>query len=81
MIRPDPGIMEQPPRRADEPLIQKPMLVRAWLFLGAIVALLSMGGFLYVLTDAGWHLGAPQRAPDTRFTTPTGRPRRCTGSE
>jgi magnesium-transporting ATPase (P-type) len=54
-----PGIMEQPPRHADEPLIQKPMLARAWLFLGAIVATLSMGGFFYVLTDAGWHLGAP----------------------
>jgi magnesium-transporting ATPase (P-type) len=35
------------------------MLVRAWLFLGLIVAALSMGGFFYVLTGAGWHWGDP----------------------
>jgi calcium-translocating P-type ATPase len=54
-----PGIMEQPPRKADEPLIQKPMLVRAWLFLGVIVSALAFAGFIYVLTDAGWHPGDP----------------------
>ncbi|MGP0038054.1 MAG: cation transporting ATPase C-terminal domain-containing protein, partial [Solirubrobacteraceae bacterium] len=53
------GIMQQPPRKADEPLIQKPMLVRAWLFLGVIVTALAFAGFFYVLLDAGWHLGAP----------------------
>jgi calcium-translocating P-type ATPase len=56
---PEPGIMEQPPRPRDQPLIEKPMLVRAWLFLGVIVAALSMGGFFYVLKDAGWHPGDP----------------------
>ena len=35
------------------------MLVRAWLFLGLIVAALSMAGFFYVLTRAGWHPGDP----------------------
>jgi hypothetical protein len=29
------------------------MLLRAWMFLGLIVATLSMGGFFYVLTGAG----------------------------
>ena len=38
----EPGIMEQPPRAADEPLIKRPMLLRAWLFLGVIVALLQL---------------------------------------
>ncbi|HSO97463.1 MAG TPA: cation transporting ATPase C-terminal domain-containing protein, partial [Solirubrobacteraceae bacterium] len=54
-----PGIMDDPPRKADEPLIRKPMLVRAWLFLGVIVTALAFAGFFYVLSDAGWHLGAP----------------------
>jgi magnesium-transporting ATPase (P-type) len=58
----EPGIMEQPPRSADEPLIRPPMLARAWLFLGLIVAALSFGGFFYVLADAGWHWGAPTGA-------------------
>ncbi len=56
---PAPGVMEQPPRKAGDPLIQKPMLVRAWLFLGVIVSVLAFAGFLYVLTDAGWHPGDP----------------------
>jgi calcium-translocating P-type ATPase len=56
---PEPGIMQQPPRPAGEPLIRRPMLVRAWLFLGVIVAALELGGFFFVLTDAGWHPGAP----------------------
>jgi calcium-translocating P-type ATPase len=56
---PAPGIMEQRPRKADEPLIQKPMLVRAWLFLGVIVSALAFAGFFYVLADAGWHPGDP----------------------
>jgi magnesium-transporting ATPase (P-type) len=55
----EPGVMSQPPRAADEPLIQRPMLVRAWLFLGVIVAALQLAGFFYVLTDAGWHPGIP----------------------
>jgi calcium-translocating P-type ATPase len=54
-----PGIMRQRPRDPDEPLIQKPMLVRAWLFLGAIVTALAFAGFFYVLLDAGWHPGDP----------------------
>ena len=54
----EPGIMRQPPRPRNEGVIQPPMLVRAWLFLGMIVAALSLGGFFYVLERAGWHPGA-----------------------
>jgi magnesium-transporting ATPase (P-type) len=35
------------------------MLMRAWLFLGLLVAGLQMGGFFFVLLSAGWHPGAP----------------------
>jgi magnesium-transporting ATPase (P-type) len=35
------------------------MLVRAWLFLGVMVAGLSLGGYFYVLLSAGWHPGDP----------------------
>ncbi|WP_242660781.1 cation-translocating P-type ATPase, partial [Mycobacterium alsense] len=55
----EPGIMARPPRRRGASVIQAPMLARAWLFLGAIVAALSMAGFFYVLLRAGWHPGAP----------------------
>ena len=55
----EPGIMERPPRPRSEGIIRPAMLVRAWLFLGLIVAGLQMGGFFYVLTKAGWVPGAP----------------------
>ncbi|MCV7242160.1 cation-transporting P-type ATPase [Mycobacterium mantenii] len=55
----EPGIMVRPPRPRGEGVIRGPMLARAWLFLGAIVAALQMAGFFYVLLKAGWHPGAP----------------------
>jgi calcium-translocating P-type ATPase len=55
----EPGIMTRPPRPADEGVIKGPMLVRAWLFLGLLIAALELAGFFYVLKQAGWHPGAP----------------------
>ena len=57
--RPEPGLMQQPPRKRSESVIQPPMLLRAWLFLGPICAALAMAGFFYVMLDAGWHPGDP----------------------
>jgi magnesium-transporting ATPase (P-type) len=53
------GVMELPPRPRSEGVIRKQMLVRAWLFLGGISALLVLGGFFFVLVSAGWSLGDP----------------------
>ncbi|HWT49055.1 MAG TPA: cation-transporting P-type ATPase, partial [Mycobacterium sp.] len=58
----EPGIMARPPRPRNEGVIRAPMLARAWLFLGAIVATLQMAGFFYVLHGAGWHPGLPVNA-------------------
>ncbi len=55
----EPGSMSRPPRPRSEGVIRGPMLIRAWLFLGAMVAALSLAGFFYVLIRAGWHSGAP----------------------
>ncbi len=55
----EPGIMQRPPRPPSEGVIRKPMLLRAWLFLGVLVAGLSLGGFFYVLGEAGWQAGDP----------------------
>ena len=51
------GIMERPPRRNDEHIIDRQLLVRAWACLGLVSAALVMAGFLYVLLRAGWHPG------------------------
>jgi magnesium-transporting ATPase (P-type) len=58
----EPGIMNRPPRRRTEGVIRAPMLIRAWLFLGLMVAGLSIGGFFYVLVSSGWHPGDPTGA-------------------
>jgi calcium-translocating P-type ATPase len=55
----EPGSMDHPPRPHSEGIIQRPMLVRAWLFLGVMVAGLSLAGYFYVMTQAGWHPGDP----------------------
>jgi calcium-translocating P-type ATPase len=51
------GLMDQPPRPRGEGVIRRQMLVRAWLFLGGISAVLVLGGFFYVLLRAGWSPG------------------------
>jgi calcium-translocating P-type ATPase len=55
----EPGLMDRSPRPPKEGIIRGSMLLRAWAFLGAISAVLVMGGFLLVLHGAGWHPGAP----------------------
>ena len=55
----EPGLMGRAPRPRRESVIQRGMLLRAWLFLGPICAALALGGFFYVLLDAGWHPGDP----------------------
>ncbi len=50
----EPGIMERPPRTRDRGLLDRPMLTRAWVWLGLLEAVLVCGGFLYVLLHAGW---------------------------
>ncbi len=55
--RAEPGIMDAPPRSRSEHVVDRDMLLRAWLFLGVISAALVMFGFFFVLTSAGWHPG------------------------
>jgi magnesium-transporting ATPase (P-type) len=55
----EPGLMQRRPRPRSEGVIRPPMLLRAWLFLGLICAVLEMAGFFFVLLRAGWHPGDP----------------------
>jgi magnesium-transporting ATPase (P-type) len=50
---------EHAPVITGEGVIRRPMLVRAWLFLGLIAAALQMGAFFFVLISGGWHPGDP----------------------
>jgi calcium-translocating P-type ATPase len=53
----EPGLMDRPPRPRAESVVSGRLLVRAWLFLGSISAVLVMGGFFFVLWRAGWGPG------------------------
>ncbi|QBE69319.1 Mg(2+) transport ATPase P-type [Synechococcus sp. WH 8101] len=50
--RPDAGIMQQPPRARQAPLLDRGMLIRAYGFLGALEAFFAMAAYLMV-----WQLG------------------------
>ena len=55
----EPGLMDRPPRPRSEGVIQKALLIRAWVFLGLIEAALVLAGFFFVLLRAGWAWGDP----------------------
>ncbi|HYP04285.1 MAG TPA: cation-transporting P-type ATPase, partial [Cyanobium sp.] len=62
---PEAGVMHQPPRPRDLPLLNRPLMVRAYLVLGLVEALLAMTGYLLVWHHHGIDLAALQRlAPD-----------------
>ncbi|MEA2223002.1 MAG: hypothetical protein QOH83_1378 [Solirubrobacteraceae bacterium] len=53
----EPGLMDQPPRPRTTGILTRAMLVRAWLWLGLLEAVLVTGGFFFVLLRAGWSPG------------------------
>jgi calcium-translocating P-type ATPase len=53
----EPGIMDRAPRPRERGIIDRPMLTRAWLWLGLLEAALVTGGFFFVLGQAGWSPG------------------------
>lgn len=57
--RPDPGIMEIPPRPRTERLMSTALLLRAYAFLGLIEAVMAMTAFFVFLHVGGWRWGEP----------------------
>jgi len=55
--KPDPRMMQRPPRSQHERLFDWPLALRAYLFLGAIEAAIAMAAFFFVLDGAGWRYG------------------------
>ncbi len=62
---PEAGVMHQPPRPRELPLLNRPLMVRAYLVLGLVEGLTSMAGYLLVWRNNGVDLAALQQlAPD-----------------
>jgi magnesium-transporting ATPase (P-type) len=57
--RPEPGVMDRPPRSRREPLLHRRRLAHAYGFLGVIEAALALGGFFLVYALEGWRPGQP----------------------
>ena len=55
---PEAGIMQEPPRSIKERLFTRKVLLRS-VFIGAIIAVLSLYGCLNAWANAGWQIGMP----------------------
>ena len=55
--KPDPQGMRQPPRPQSEPLLTRPVALRAYFFLGPLEAAAGMAAFFLVLVNGGWRYG------------------------
>ena len=53
----EPGLMERPPRRRSQNVIDGTMLKRAWGVLGGVSALLVLAAYLVTLLSGGWQWG------------------------
>ncbi|MFH1025820.1 MAG: cation-transporting P-type ATPase, partial [Nitrospirota bacterium] len=69
--KPTPGIMNQPPRKMTERLLNFPLILRSYFFLGPIEALACMFGFFYVLYQGGWIWGTALRADNLLYLQAT----------
>ncbi|HJW91794.1 MAG TPA: cation-transporting P-type ATPase [Anaerolineales bacterium] len=65
--KPEPDIMQRKPRRRDQPLIDRSLLVRAFLWLGLIETILAFSGFFLIHAISGvgatWPLDFQARVP------------------
>ncbi len=55
--RPDPGVMLEAPRRRDQRLLDMPLVLRAYLWLGLWEAIAAMGAYFLILKQGGWQWG------------------------
>jgi sodium/potassium-transporting ATPase subunit alpha len=70
--KPDPETMERPPRDRHERLLNWPLILHSYLFLGVIEAGFAMFLFFWVLVDGGWSYGADLPARDALYRSATG---------
>jgi P-type Ca2+ transporter type 2C len=74
---PEPGVMSRPPRKRGQPLLDRPLLLRAVVFIGGIQTLLCYAAFFFVYAQAGYtdflNLPRVDRIPVAeRLLTPEG---------
>jgi len=68
--KPEPGIMELPPRPKNKGIIDKIVLFRGYIFLGLSNAVVVMAAYYLVLLCGGWRPGMQLEPNDISFTNP-----------
>jgi magnesium-transporting ATPase (P-type) len=69
--KPDPEVMQRPPRARGERMLSWGLLARAYLFLGVLEAAAAMAVFFFVLYVAGWHYGVSLDRDDPLYLQAT----------
>ena len=57
--KPEPDIMHRQPRRRQQPLIDRSLLLRSFLWLGPIETILAFSGFFLVMSTSGSSISWP----------------------
>jgi P-type Ca2+ transporter type 2C len=52
--QPEPGVMERAPKSPKEPILTGGMIIKAYLFLGPLAAMIGLFGFFYKYLESGW---------------------------
>jgi len=69
--KPESGSMDKPPRSAKERLLDWRLLIRAYLFLGFLEAIVAMAAYFFVLHGGGWRWGESLGAHDSLYLQAT----------
>ncbi len=54
---PEPGVLDEPPRRRGAPVLDRRVFLRTFLLLGPVEALLGLAGYFFVYWTSGWRPG------------------------
>jgi len=68
--KPEPGIMELPPRPKKKGVIDKIVLFRGYIVLGLLNSIAVLSAYYFVLFQGGWRPGMQLEPNDTTFTSP-----------
>ncbi|MDH5524260.1 MAG: cation-transporting P-type ATPase [Desulfobulbaceae bacterium] len=69
---PDQEVMKRPPRRKDQGLLTRPLIIHSYLFLGLLEGVWSLGLFFYVLVSGGWQYGQELASNDPLYRSAMG---------
>jgi magnesium-transporting ATPase (P-type) len=68
--KPEPGVMDQPPRDRKRGIVDKLLLFRGYVYLGLLNTAAVLIGYFMVLIQGGWRLGVALEPVETAFTNP-----------